>query len=180
MGRFAVTFEEFDHYCILTGRALKPDEGWGRGTLPVLNVSFDEAIEYAGWHTIMFGQVARLPTGDEWEYAARAGSLTRFCWGDWIEPGDANFDETPGFGPFPVASLRPNPWGLYNVMGNVAEWVQESESGACEAHRRLASRHATRGGHWASPIHELSLSEVRLTPEAKGSDRVGFRLAFDP
>ena len=180
IGRFTVTFDEFDHYCSATGYTPKADQGWGRGTLPVLIISFDEAVNYAQWLTGMTGQVVRLPTGDEWEYAARAGTATRYCWGDWIEPCDANYLETPGFGPFPVASLRPNRWGLYNVLGNVAQWVQPDDGDPSDSNHTVADSRATRGGHWASPAQGLDLSVVQLIPNGEGSDRIGFRLAFEP
>lgn len=179
MGRFAVTFDEFDHYCRETGRAAKADEGWGRGTLPVLQVSFDEAMEYAVWLTHMTGRRTCLPTGDEWEYAARAGAMTRYCWGDWIEPGDANYLDTPGFGPLPVASLRSNAWGLYNVLGNVAEWVLDTKGETSAPEQPSPEGRAVRGGHWASPAQELDLSMVQLVARGQGSDRIGFRLAFE-
>ena len=178
MGRFAVTFDEFDRYCVATGRVAKADEGWGRGTLPIIHVSFDEAMEYAAWLTRMTGRRTQLPTGDEWEYAARAGAVTRYCWGEWIEPGDANYLETPGFGPLPVASLRPNAWGLYNVLGNVAEWVLDTKGETSAPEQPSPEGRAVRGGHWASPAQELDLSMVRFIPGGQGSDRIGFRLVF--
>ena len=179
MGRFAVTFDEFDTYCRATGQVVKADEGWGRGTLPVLHVSFDEAMEYAAWLTGMTARRTRLPTGDEWEYVARAGAVTQYCWGDWIELGDANYVETPGFGPLPVASLRPNGWGLYNVLGNVAEWVLDTKGEISAQEQPNSDGRAVRGGHWASPAQELDLSMVQLVPRGQGSDRIGFRLVFE-
>jgi len=179
IARFAVTFDEFDHYCQATGRTFKSDEGWGRGTMPVLHVSFDEAMEYAAWFTGVTGRKARLPTAYEWEYSARAGAVTRYWWGDWIEPGDANYLETPGFGPFPVASLRSNPWGLYNMLGNVAEWVLVTKSETRLSKDPSEDGRAVRGGHWASPAHELEFSTIQFAPRGEGSDRIGFRLVFE-
>jgi formylglycine-generating enzyme required for sulfatase activity len=179
LGRFAVTFDQFDTYCRATGRVLKADEGWGRGTLPVIHVSFDEAMEYAAWLIRMTGRRTRLPTGEEWEYAARAGAVSRYCWGDWIEPGDANYLDTPGFGPLPVASLRPNAWGLYNVLGNVAQWVLDTQVEISILEQPSPDDRAVRGGHWASPAHELDLSMVQFVPLGQGSDRIGFRLVFE-
>jgi len=105
--------------------------------------------------------------------------VSRYCWGDWIEPGDANYLETPGFGPLPVASLRPNAWGLFNVLGNVAEWVLDTQVETSAPEQLGPDIRAVRGGHWASAAQELDLSMVQFVPRGQGSDRIGFRLAFE-
>lgn len=169
IGCDVVSFEQFDRFCLATGRSLACDEGWGRGTMPAIHVSFADAQNYLRWLTESTGCTWRLPRGDEWEYAARAGSPSRFWWGDDLEPADANFSDTPGYGPFPTGSLAPNPWGLYNVTGNVAEWVDGEEESA--------GAHATRGGHWASTHSSLGLSVRGRSSVA--SNRVGFRALIE-
>jgi formylglycine-generating enzyme required for sulfatase activity len=72
-GRYQVAFDEYDKYAELTQRDLPNDEGWGRRSRPVTNVSWDEAVEYAKWLSAQTGKRYRLPTEAEWEYAAHSG-----------------------------------------------------------------------------------------------------------
>jgi formylglycine-generating enzyme required for sulfatase activity len=132
IGRFAVTFEEYDRFCAKTGRAKPGDSGWGRGQRPVINVSWDDATAYCAWLSQQTGHAYRLPSEAEWEYAARAGTTSAFWWGNQIDPSLANYDGnyTYANGPkgeyrertLPVESFQPNPFGLYQVHGNVWEW----------------------------------------------------------
>jgi|GEM_PF-5352091 len=167
VGRFAVTFEEFDFFCQQTGRPLKEDEDWGRQNNPAIHVSWDEAQAYVLWLTVQTGRVYLLPKYSEWEYAARAGTTTIYWWGDQIEPGDANYLDTPGFGTFSVNSLGPNPWGLYNVLGNVDEWLDDSP----EPGFRMIG-----GGNWCSPAHDLRPDAQRLRVATASNNKTGFRV----
>lgn len=90
MGKYEVTFEEYDRFCSATGRE-KPKDGrrwfgplsrdWGRGRMPVMNVSWDDADAYTKWLSAQTGQKYRLPSESEWEFAARGGKDTPFWWG---------------------------------------------------------------------------------------------------
>jgi formylglycine-generating enzyme required for sulfatase activity len=119
------------------------------------------------WLTRRTGQVYRLPSQAEWELCARAGTTTTYWWGNWIEAGDANDIDTPGFGTFSVNSLAPNPWGLYNILGNVDEWVQDSPGPAV----RVAC-----GGNWSSPAPELQPTTYRTLPANSSNSKTGFRV----
>ena len=94
VGRFAITFEEWDA-CVADGgcNGHRPsDEGWGRGRRPVINVSWDDAKAYVAWLSRKTGKSYRLLTEAEREYVARAGTTTPFWWGSSISTGQANYD----------------------------------------------------------------------------------------
>lgn len=127
IGRFPVTFEEYDRYCAAAGLRLPYDEGWGRGRRPVINVSWNSAVAYCGWLSQETGRHYRLPSEAEWEYACRAGAETLWSFGDdHKELGKhAWFKGNSGGKTHPVGEKQPNPWGIYDMHGNVHEWVQD-------------------------------------------------------
>jgi len=158
MGRYEVTFEEYDKFAEATGRDKPDDEGWGRGNRPVIYVSKSDAIAYAEWLSKETGETYRLPTEAEWEYAARAGTETKYWWGNEIGSNRANCDgcgspwdneETA-----PVGSFPPNSFDLYDMVGNVREWTcskyEEQFNGEeqqCLSNYDNSSR-VIRGGSW--------------------------------
>ena len=189
VGSYPVTFEEYDHFARVTGRDLPSDEGWGRGRRPVINVSWAEANAYTEWLSLEFVRPYRLPSEAEWEYACRAGSTTRYWWGDDISPECANYgedvDKTSEVGAYPA-----NPWGLYDTHGNVWELVEDcwhdSYTGAPADGRAWTSgdcsRRVIRGGRWRNPQHLRSASRRRANSGAAGgatgrSSFRGFRVA---
>ena len=98
--------------------------GFGREGHPVINITHHAAMEYARWLSAKTGKVYRLPTEAEWEYACRAGSDSLFGAGiDSNNLGDyAWYRDNSQALPHPVAKKKPNAWGLYDLLGNVAEW----------------------------------------------------------
>jgi formylglycine-generating enzyme required for sulfatase activity len=120
-----VTFEEYDHFCKVTGREEPDDSGWGRGRRPVINVSWRDAHAYCEWLAKETGQPYLLPSEAEWEYACRAGTTTRYAFGDTIAPKDANYSESKVGRTTEVGSYPPNAWGVYDLHGNVWEWVED-------------------------------------------------------
>ena len=126
ISKYEVTFEQWDA-CAKAGgcNGYRPDdEGWGRGRRPVINVSWRDAKAYVEWLREKTGKPYRLPSEAEWEYAARAGTTTRYSFGDEITPKDANYGRNIGK-TTEVGSYPPNPWGLYDMHGNVWEWVED-------------------------------------------------------
>ena len=131
LSRYEVTFAQWDA-CVSVGgcRGYHPDdEGWGRGNLPVINVSWDDARAYVSWLSKESGKAYRLPSESEWEYAARAGSTTKYSWGNAIGTNRANCDNDDCGDSWeytaPVGSFAPNAFGLYDMHGNVWEWVED-------------------------------------------------------
>jgi len=129
MGRYEVTFAEYDRFAKATGRTKPDDENWGRDTRPVINVSWNDAKHYAMWLTKQTGRQYRLPTEAEWEYAARARTKTHYWWGNKISTNRLNIQESgsrwSGKQTAPVGSFYPNPFGLYDMLGNVWEWCAD-------------------------------------------------------
>jgi len=129
IGRREVTFDEWD-LCVAAGACkYRPDDrGWGRGNRPVIDVSWDDAHDFVSWMTQKTGKKYRLPSEAEWEYAARAGTESPFWWGRTLIKGSANCEdcgEAPLRKTTPAQSFRPNGFGLFDVAGNVAEWVED-------------------------------------------------------
>jgi len=137
VSRYEVTFDEWDA-CVAHGdcpRGVSASD-WGRGRQPVINVSWDNAKRYVTWLSRITGKPYRLLSEAEWEYAARAGSDKAYSWGDEIKldgKAMANCDrcgsEWDGKQTSPVGSFAPNAFGLYDMHGNVWEWVEDCYQG---------------------------------------------------
>lgn len=194
MGRYEITFEEYDQFAAETGRSLPGDSGWGRGKRPVINVSWQDAKEYAKWLSAKASKRYRLPTEAEWEYAARAGTATLYWWGDEIGKNQANCDgcrsEWDNKQTAPVGSFQPNKFGLYDTAGNVWEWVEdcwhENYEGApgdgsawLEAKRGDCGKRVLRGGSWFNVPVDLRVSNRRWNFAGYRYGYIGFRLAQD-
>jgi formylglycine-generating enzyme required for sulfatase activity len=197
IGQYEVTFRQWDACVAASGCTQKPgDQGWGRGQRPVIMVSWDDAQQYVKWLSGKTGQTYRLPSEAEWEYAARAGSTTPFAFGERITTAQANFDgdftyngsakgESRGK-TLPVGSLAKNAWELYDLQGNVWEWVQDcwhdSYQGAPADGRAWVSncaedRRLLRGGGWDfSPRGARSALRNHGGPTFRLNNS-GFRLA---
>lgn len=129
ISRREVTFAEWDACVADRGCKHTPDDhGWGRGNQPVIDVSWEDAQQFAKWMRDKTGRTYRLPSEAEWEYAARAGTSTRFWWGKDVGKSNANCDgcsDVPRRATTPVGTFRPNGFGLYDTSGNAYEWVQD-------------------------------------------------------
>ena len=115
MGKYEVTFAEYDKFAEATGGEKSDDEGWGRGNRPVINVSWNDAVTYTEWLSKQTGNKYRLPSESEWEYATRAGTETKYWWGNDIDENKANCDGGSQWDNIaPVGSFSANPFGLYS------------------------------------------------------------------
>ena len=159
VSKFDVTFAEWDACFSVGGCRYKSDARMGRDTKPAINVSWDDAQQYVAWLSKMTGRPYRLLTESEWEYAARGGTTTAYYWGDEIGKGNANCAGCGSEGnkqTSPVGSFPANQFGLYDMAGNVWQWVQDCYSrdydqaptdGSASAGQGCTYRVA-RGGSW--------------------------------
>ncbi len=191
LSRYEVTFAQYDRFAKDTGRPLPDDERWGRGSRPVINVTWHDAQAYTQWLAEQTGQPYRLPTEAEWEYAARAGSTTTFFWGNRPTFGYAVCDECgsdwDGRQSAPVGSLRANAWGLYDMSGNVSEWVADCykpdyQGAPTDGSARIGDAcdsRVMRGGSWFDIMRLMRpAGRYRHPSQAKQNDW-GFRVALD-
>jgi formylglycine-generating enzyme required for sulfatase activity len=197
VGKFEVTFAEWDTCVAAGGCKHRPgDEGWGRGTRPVINVSWDDIKkEYLPWLSRKTGKVYRLLTEAEWEYAARADTTTPFATGRTITTDQANFDGNATYGgsakgqhrqkTVDVGTFQPNAFGLYEMRGNVWEWLEDcyhdSYRGAPTDGSAWTTtdcgRRVVRGGSWSSFPRDLRAADrFRNSPRFRVNGN-GFRLA---
>lgn len=208
LGKYSITFDDYDRYADATGAEKPDDYGWGRCNRPVILVSWHEAREYIKWlnkqpeiKKALQGQQYRLPSEAEWEYAARAGTTTAFNTGDKITTADANFNDRTtlyesdsGYSlgsclekTVPVGGYPANQYGLYDMHGNVSEWVEDcweaSYQGAPNDGTARTTGHFThrvaRGGSWSIPscFARCAYRQPLLADWDCGYDGVGFRLA---
>jgi formylglycine-generating enzyme required for sulfatase activity/tRNA A-37 threonylcarbamoyl transferase component Bud32 len=107
------------------------DASYGKGSRPVINVSWNDITQkYIPWLNKQTGKRFRLPTEAEWEYAARAGSTTKYSWGNSASTSKANYSDSGKKKTVAVKSYAPNGFGLYDMHGNVYEWVQDCYHGS--------------------------------------------------
>ncbi len=187
IGQYPVTFEEYDRFCEATDRDKPDDYGWGRGIRPVIYVSWKDATAYCEWLSEQTAEHYRLLTEAEWEYACRAGSDTRYCFGDNEQQLSeyAWYWENAGGKTHPVGEKLPNQWQLYDLHGNVLEWVRDWYGGYSKEPQRNPSGPETgsgrvmRGGSWGGVA--VDCRSAYRSNEHPGIRYVnlGFRLARD-
>jgi len=201
MGRYPVTVGEWRAFARATGWQQSGEVNWEAPGFPqtdahpVVGVNWYDAIEYVRWLSGATGRSYRLPSEAEWEYACRAGTKTAFSFGDTISTDQANYDGNFTYnggargayrrGTTPAGMFPPNPWGLYDMHGNVWEWVQDVvhdnyegapldgsawEEGGDQARRIL------RGGSWLYNPRYLRAALRNGFSSALSNDIVGFRV----
>jgi len=194
VGKFEVTFGEWD-YCISEGGCNNypsSDMGWGRGRQPVTNVSWLDAQAYVMWLSKKTDKNYRLLKEAEWEYVARGGSTALYPWGVTINAANANYglfrNKTT-----PVGTYEPNGFGLYDVIGNVWEWVVDCyDKNSYTRHQSYPSafietsetcKRVVRGGSWSvdmSDGYDLLRTSIRWRGKSNGRyNHFGFRVARD-
>ncbi|MFO1434352.1 MAG: SUMF1/EgtB/PvdO family nonheme iron enzyme [Candidatus Competibacteraceae bacterium] len=203
IGRYEVTFEEYDRFAAATGHPKPADQGWGRERRPVILVSRQDALAYTDWLSSQTGQRYRLPTEAEWEYAARAGTSTARYWGNNPNQGCdyANAADLKGQTLFTgwtamqcqdnyiytasVGSYQPNAFGLYDMLGNVLEWTCSAYDEAYQGGEQTCAGPAVtvpvvaRGGSWSDePAGVRAADRYKVDPQSQ-EYYLGFRVARD-
>ncbi|MEM7045671.1 MAG: SUMF1/EgtB/PvdO family nonheme iron enzyme, partial [Pseudomonadota bacterium] len=184
LGRYPVTFDEYDHFCAET-RCDKPDDrGWGRGRRPVINVSHSDAEAYCAWLSELTGSGYQLPSEAMWEYACRAWTTTADAFGNGLTREQANFrnlrQETSDVGAYPA-----NAWLLHDMHGNVWEWCQdwyhENYEGAPNDGSAWLDPPGThrlvRGGSWNDPARDVRSAYRNAYGPGNRVGVLGFRCA---
>ncbi|PPD31296.1 MAG: hypothetical protein CTY20_00725 [Hyphomicrobium sp.] len=189
VGRYEVAFAEWDACVADGGCTYKPrDEGWGRGRRPVMNVSWNDAQAYVRWIRSKTGAPYRLLSEAEWEYAARGGTTTAFSFGETIKTTQAQFSEGKvgsAQKTVEVGTFKPNAFGLFDMHGNVWEWVEDcyaatyanAPTDGSQAPDEKDCSRVLRGGSWGnSPQHLRSAVRLGDPPDHRIGIH-GFRLA---
>lgn len=191
IGATEVTFADFDRFVRAAGWRSPDDFGWGRGRRPVVDVTWDDAQDYAQWLSRQTGRYYRLPSEAEWEFAARGGTSSSYWWGHAPESVRALCFGcgTPldGRSTAPVAGFEANPFGLHDTAGNVLEWTQDCyqpnydgapADGSAWVSPGCSARVA-RGGAFNRPAKSMrSAARVEFPPDTR-VNMLGFRLARD-
>ncbi len=200
VGVFEITMEQWDR-CVADGGCdnRPPDNGWGRGSTPAIMVSWNDALQYTDWLSKKTGQSYSLPSESQWEYFARAGeesdwlggSAAGVCAFGNIAGGESGFNwqhaecnDTAAIGTLPVGSFRANAFGIYDVVGNVAEWTLDcmnlsyldAPADGSAWGRGICSSRITRGGSWFTGSREIRLPARFNLKNGDRNDFTGFRV----
>jgi formylglycine-generating enzyme required for sulfatase activity/class 3 adenylate cyclase len=188
IGRYPVTVAEWRSCVAANACKFEPQ---GDDDLPVSNLSWDDAQQYVSWLSRTTSKPYRLPTEAEWEYAARGGTTTPYWWGSQIVSGVANcrtcgdpFDPSK---PIKIGLLRPNPFGLHDMAGGIAEWVSDCWHNNYQGAPRNGSQpwdapncreYVLRGGSWRSDPADLRVTSRARYDKVVRYPAHGFRVAL--
>jgi formylglycine-generating enzyme required for sulfatase activity len=190
LGKYEATFDQYDRFAVATGKPLPHDQDWGRGRRPVINVSWEDARDFAGWLSKQSGKRYRLPSEAEWEYAARSGGKDEIWAGTKNETELKEYAWYSGTKTQEIGGKKPNGLGAHDMSGNVWEWVEdcwhanytdapsdgrawkEETGGQC-------GRRVGRGGSWYFTPEVLRSSLRGWSYAGHRYNDIGFRLAQD-
>jgi formylglycine-generating enzyme required for sulfatase activity len=191
VSKYEVTFADWDA-CARYGDC-EPDitdSNFGRGRQPVINVTWYHAQQYVGWLSRMTGKIYRLLSEAEYEYATRAQTQTVYPWGNEVRSNNANCigcgSQWDGRQPAPVGSFAPNPFGLYDMVGNIWKWLQDCEhsnyknapkDGSAWIEQGECKFRMVRGGSWANHPAQLRSAFRNSDSDTFRNSRLGFRIA---
>lgn len=193
MGVYEVTFDQYDQFCEATDREKPDDAGWGRGNRPVINVNWYDAVAFTEWLSKKTGRKFRLPSEAEWEYAARAGTTTRYWWGNQPGTNNANCKDCGSRWDdkmtAPVGSFSANPWGLYDIIGNVSEWLLDTRhenyvgaptDGSAWIENGNDQFRMDRSGYWHSYVIDLKSWDRSYHLADNPKTNIGIRVVLEP
>jgi formylglycine-generating enzyme required for sulfatase activity len=191
VSKFELTFNEWDT-CVAYGDCNSiSDNGWGRGPWPAINVTWDDAQRYVAWLSRVTGKSYRLLTEAEYEYATRAGTTTAYPWGDEIGTNEANCygcgSQWGNKQTAPVGLFAPNRFGLFDMVGNVWEWVEDcyhddylgapADGSAWFERNDCKEIRVVRGGSWVNDPRSLRSASRGRNSNVARSGGLGFRVA---
>ena len=200
VARYETTFDQWEA-CVEAGgcNGHVPEAKWGRGSMPVMNVNWNDAQAYVDWLSRKSETKYRLPSEAEWEYLARAGTATNYWLGDRVDPSGANYNGHEG-GTTAVSNYAANAFGLFNMHGNVGEWIADcwyrTYAGDIEQARERnpfrpkvsapltgvsweksnCTRRVVRGGSWKSAELEIDSRFRDSQIPSVREDDLGFRV----
>jgi formylglycine-generating enzyme required for sulfatase activity len=188
LGKFEVTEREWGA-CVAAGNCRYKGEGQSPD-LPMRNLSWDDATEFVRWLKSATGRPYRLPSEAEWEYAARAGTTTPYPWGASVGVGQADCKgcggRTGGAQPAGVSAFPASAWGLYGLLGGVAEWTADCwhatyagapGNGAAWSAPNCRA-HVLRGGSWMNPPSDITVSSRNFYDSSVRYEANGMRVAL--
>lgn len=174
LSKYPVTVAEWGACAAAGGCAYKPPAAQAQSPdaarLPMTNLSWTDAAQYVQWISEVTAKAYRLPSEAEWEYAARAGTGTRYSWGDKVGAGQADCNGCGGprnsRNPAEVTAFPANPWGLSGMGSGVAQWVEDcwrpNYQGApvdgTAWRMERCQQNVVRGGSWLSPPGDVTVS----------------------
>jgi formylglycine-generating enzyme required for sulfatase activity len=187
VSKYELTFDEWDT-CVDHGDCPQgvSASSFGRGQQPVINVTWGDAQRYLAWLSKMTGKPYRLLTEAEYEYATRAGTTTAYPWGDDIGKNNANCNsQWDNKQTAPVGSFAPNAFGLYDMVGNVFEWVEdcyydsynEAPADGSAWIGSSCSNRVVRGGSWYNTPEYLRSAFRNGSTAGDRRSVLGFRVA---
>jgi len=189
IAKYELTFEEYDKFCDETGHRRSSDFGWGRGTQPAIDISYNDGVAYCEWISAKTGRNIHIPTEAQWEKAARGTDERLLPWGGEIPPNRnyANYfthiGKTVPVGSYP---LGVSPYGVHDMAGNVTEWCQDwfgwdyykvspysNPKGPATGTYRIR-----RGGDWKAHPNVI-LTTWRLYNYPSNPRRLGLRIVME-
>ncbi|NIB44555.1 SUMF1/EgtB/PvdO family nonheme iron enzyme [Pseudomaricurvus alkylphenolicus] len=203
VSQYEITFADFDKFAKATDRVVPKDNRWGRGSRPVINISWQDAQAYTDWLRKSTGRKYRLLTEAEWEYVARAGTNGDYWWPGNSDQGagkkaekapancrrgcDGKFSNLFRTKTAPVGTYQSNPFKVFDTAGNVAEWVRDCyqdhylnlpRDGTARP-MASCSLKSVRGGSVKSTLEELKTYSRDKRDPLKGYTDVGFRVLVE-
>lgn len=181
LGVYEVTVDQYAQFVKDTGQKHKKPEFQQSGDHPVVNILWDDAQAFCQWLSKLSGKKVVLPSEAQWEYACRAGTTTRFSFGDQARHEDL-ISSRKGVGTNSVGQNRPNAWGLYDMHGNAMEWCADfygdyAGAGTDPTGPKDGGPRVARGGSWFFGPGRCRSADRNMNFPDLHNDRFGFRVA---